>query len=119
MKRNIFILSGIIFLILGTIGIVIPLLPTTPFYLLSAYFFGKSSEKYYNFLINNRVFGKYIKDYYEKKGITLKNKVNGIIFLFFGISYSIYKTQNIHIEIFLCIIFLCVSFHILKQPTLK
>lgn len=119
MKKNFFILFGIIFLILGTIGIVIPLLPTTPFYLLSAYFFGKSSEKYYKFLMNNRVFGKYIKDYYEKKGITLKNKVNSIIFLSLGIGWSIYKTQNTHMEIFLGVIFICVSFHILKQPTLK
>jgi uncharacterized membrane protein YbaN (DUF454 family) len=118
-KKNFFILFGIIFLILGTIGIVIPLLPTTPFYLLSAYFFGKSSEKYYKFLMNNRVFGKYIKDYYEKKGITLKNKVNTIIFLSLGIGWSIYKTQNTHMEIFLGVIFICVSFHILKQLTLK
>lgn len=119
MKKNFFILSGIIFLILGTIGIVIPLLPTTPFYLLSAYCFGKSSEKYYKFLMNNRVFGKYIKDYYEKKGITLKNKVNSIIFLSLGISWSIYKIQNIHMEIFLGVVFICVCVHILKQPTLK
>lgn len=119
MKKKFFILFGIIFLILGTIGIVIPLLPTTPFYLLSAYFFGKSSEKYYKFLMNNRVFGKYIKDYYEQKGITLKNKVNSIIFLSLGIGWSIYKTQNTHMEIFLGVIFICVSFHILKQPTLK
>lgn len=119
MKKIFFILFGIIFLILGTIGIVIPLLPTTPFYLLSAYFFGKSSEKYYKFLMNNKVFGKYIKDYYEKKGITLKNKVNTIIFLSLGIGWSIYKTQNTHMEIFLGVIFICVSFHILKQPTLK
>ena len=66
-KKNIFIILGVISLIFGTVGIVIPLLPTTPFYLLSAYFFSKSSEKFHKFLLNNKVCGGYIRDYHERK----------------------------------------------------
>ena len=73
-KKNIFIVLGIISLIFGTVGIIIPLLPTTPFYLLSAYFFSKSSEKFHKFLLNNKVCGGYIRDYHERKGITLKDR---------------------------------------------
>lgn len=54
-KKNIFIVLGIISLIFGTVGIIIPLLPTTPFYLLSAYFFSKSSEKFHKFLLNDKL----------------------------------------------------------------
>lgn len=119
MKKNIFILFGVIFFILGTIGIVIPLLPTTPFYLLSACLFGKSSERYYKLLLNNKIFGKYIKDYHERKGITLKNKINSVILLSAGIGWSVYKMGNIHGTIFLAAVYLGVCFHILKLPTLK
>lgn len=119
MKKNIFILLGIIFFIFGTIGIVIPLLPTTPFYLLSAFLFGKSSERCYKFLLNNKIFGKYIRDYHERKGITLKNKISSIAVLSIGIGWSMYKMENIHGIIFLSIVFICVCFHIIKLPTLK
>ena len=118
-RKKFFIVLGFVFFILGTIGIIIPLLPTTPFYILSAYLFGKSSKKCHEFLLNNKVFGKYIKDYQEKRGITLKNKINAIIFLSLSIGFSFYKTENIHAKIFLVIVFICVVFHITKLHTLK
>lgn len=67
LKKYLFILLGFISLIFGIIGIVTPVLPTTPFILLSAYLFSKSSKKWHDFILNNKVFGKYIKDYQEKK----------------------------------------------------
>lgn len=119
MKKSIFLFLGIISLVLGTIGIFLPLLPTTPFLLLSLYSFGKSSQKFYNLLLENKIFGKYIKDYHEKKGITLKNKLNALLLLFIGISFSIYKVNQIHLRIFLIIVFLGVTYHILSLKTLK
>lgn len=118
-KKHFLVLLGIIFLILGTIGIVFPILPTTPFYLLSAYLFGKSSKKCHDFLLNNKICGKYIKDYSEKKGITIKNKIISITFLSIGIGYSFLKVENIYLEIFLILVFICVCFHIFKIHTLK
>ncbi|MFR4520319.1 MAG: YbaN family protein [Fusobacterium sp.] len=118
-EKKYFYIARNYFFIFGTIGIVIPLLPTTPFYLLSAFLFRKSSERCYNFLLNNRIFGKYIRDYHERKGITLKNKINSIAVLSIGIGWSMYKMENIHGIIFLSIVFICVCFHIIKLPTLK
>lgn len=65
-KRLLFVL-GFVSLILGIVGIILPLLPTTPFLLLSAYCFSRSSEKFHNYILNNKVFGQYIRDYNEKK----------------------------------------------------
>ena len=60
-KRLLFIL-GFISLILGIVGILLPLLPTTPFLLLSAYCFSRSSEKLNNYILNNKFFGQYIRN---------------------------------------------------------
>ena len=119
MKKKIYFIIGIISVLLGSIGIFLPLLPTTPFLLLAAYCFSKSSEKFHKALLENKIFGQYIRDYQEKKGITLKNKIIAISVLIASISFSILKISNLHLRIFLCIILILVSTHILRLKTLK
>ena len=119
LKRNLLFLLGSISLILGAIGVVTPLLPTTPFLLLSAYAFGKSSERCHKFILNNKIFGQYIRDYQEKKGITLKNKINAIFILTVSIGFSMWKVDSVHLKIFLGVVFIGVSFHILRLRTLR
>lgn len=75
MKKAIFILLGTLFLCLGVLGIFIPGLPTTPFLLLTAALYVRSSERLYQALVSNRYLGKYILDYREKGGMTLKVKL--------------------------------------------
>ena len=67
---KIFLISlGVFFICLGFVGIFIPVLPTTPFVLLSAALFARSSERFYRWLITNRFFGQYLKDYREGRGV--------------------------------------------------
>ena len=63
LKRSLFLVCGIISLILGVIGIFLPLLPTTPFVLLAAYCFSKSSEKLHQWLLNHKYLGKIIREW--------------------------------------------------------
>lgn len=72
--RTLFIIGGTISLTLGIIGIFVPGLPTTPFVLLSAALYAKSSEKLYNWLLGNKFLGPRIKNYQRQKGVTLKGK---------------------------------------------
>ncbi len=72
--RMLYILGGSISLGLGVIGIFVPGLPTTPFVLLSAALYAKSSEKLYNWLLENKYLGPRIKTYQRQKGVTLKGK---------------------------------------------
>jgi uncharacterized membrane protein YbaN (DUF454 family) len=88
--RTLLIIAGIVSLALGIIGIPIPLLPTTPFLLLSAFLFGRSSVKLYNWLINHRYFGPFIRDYREKRGVNLKIKIGSITILWITILYSVF-----------------------------
>ncbi len=72
--RLIYMLGGSISLVLGVIGVFVPGLPTTPFVLLSAALYAKSSEKLYNLLLENKYLGPRIKNYQRQKGVTLKGK---------------------------------------------
>jgi len=112
-KRLIF-LGGFISLSLGIIGIVIPILPTTPFLLLASAAFAKSSEKFHKWLLNNRVLGAYIRNYKEGKGMPLKIKVITLLLLWITISISILFLMNLFwVQILLICIAIAVSIHIL------
>ncbi len=118
MKKKIFLIIGILAILLGSLGIFLPVLPTTPFLLLGAYCFSKSSEKFHKALLENKIFGQYIKDYQEKKGISLKNKIIAILTLLISISFSFFKISSPHLKIFLIVVLVAVSYHILKLKTL-
>ncbi len=116
--RTLLIIAGIVSLALGIIGIPIPLLPTTPFLLLSAFLFGRSSVKLYNWLINHRYFGPFIRDYREKRGVNLKIKIGSITILWITILYSVFFVANIlWVRILLVLIGIGVTTHLLCLKT--
>jgi len=118
LKKYIFLVLGFFFLGLGILGLFLPLLPTTVFLLIAAYFFAKSSEKYYNWLINNKYFGKFIRDYKEGKGVPLKTKTISITILWATILYSVYfVVQILWLKILLILIAIGVSWHLLSLKT--
>ncbi|KON28168.1 hypothetical protein AC481_02665 [miscellaneous Crenarchaeota group archaeon SMTZ-80] len=119
MFRILLISCGTFFIIIGFIGIFLPLLPTTPFLLLAAACYARGSKKFYNWLITNRWFGEYIKNYREKKGIPIKTKVFAILILWITISYSIFIMDIFLIRIILIIVLTGVTFHLLTIKTLK
>ncbi len=79
--RALYMTGGTVSLALGIIGIFLPGLPTTPFVLLSAALYAKSSEKLYNWLLNNKFLGPRIKNYQRQKGVPLKGKYKIIAFM--------------------------------------
>lgn len=74
LKKAFFIALGCVSLALGTIGIVLPILPTVPFYLLTAFCFANSSERLYDWFIHTTVYKKYIGSYFRRRGMTKKAK---------------------------------------------
>lgn len=113
-------ISGILSFLLGMLGIVLPLLPTTPFLLLAVWCYARSSEKLYYWLIYHRVFGEYIRNYREKKGIPLNIKVWVLSLLWVTISFSaFFAVDLLLVRILLFLIAAGVTIHILKIPTYK
>jgi len=118
--RYLLIFAGTIFLGFGIIGIFLPILPTTPFLLLSAACYARGSQRFYNWLMNNKWFGNYIKNYREGRGIPLKFKIFTISLLWVTILTSIYFViNNFWIKITLVIIAIGVTIHILTIKTYK
>lgn len=119
-KKILFVVLGFLSLGLGILGIFIPVLPTTPFLLLSAYLFAKSSEKLYNWLLSTKNFGKIIKDYRERKGVSLGIKIYSLSLLWLTILASvIFFLSPIFLDMLLILIASAVSYHILKLKTLR
>lgn len=115
--KYILILAGSLSLALGIIGIILPVMPTTVFLLISAACYAKSSDKFYNWLMNNRYFGKLIRNYREKRGVPIKAKRNSIIFLWITIGISVFLINLLWVQILLIIIAISVTIHILKLKT--
>jgi len=86
--RRVWIVAGSLFVGLGTLGIFLPLLPTTPFLLLAAACYARGSKRFYNWLVSNRWFGNYIKNYRERKALPLRIKAFSIVLLWATIGYS-------------------------------
>jgi len=117
-KRILFIVLGTLFLGIGCIGIILPILPTTPFLLLAAACYLRGSERIHQWMLRNRIFGKFIRNYLEGKGITPRQKVFTLAFLWLMMTFTIfYMIENLILRILLFMIAFAVSVHILKLPT--
>lgn len=109
---------GTLCLVLGILGIILPLLPTTPFLLLAAACYLRSSDRLHKWLMNNRYLGPYIKNIKDKRGMPLKAKIYTIALLWGSLLFSIYKTDKIVAEFILVIIGATTTAFILKLRTL-
>jgi len=120
LKKGLFVVAGTASLALGCVGIILPILPTTPFLLLSAACYYKGSERMHRWLLNNRLFGSYIRNYKEGRGLPLKTKVFTLALLWVVISYSALVIVNMLIvQVILFVIAVGVSFHIITLPTFR
>ena len=117
LKKKIYICVGLLALGLGIIGVFLPVMPTVPFLLVALFCFERSSKKYHDMILNNKYFGKVLKDYYEGKGLTISVKIKAILFLSCGIGFSIDKVQHLHLRIMLAVIWLGVTIHIVLLKT--
>ncbi len=117
--RTILIGIGTASLVVGIVGIFLPLLPTTPFLLLAAACYLRSSRRFYNWLIGNRFFGAYVRNYLERKGTTLRVKAASLALLWITIGCSAaFATDTLWVRIALVVIAIAVTAHILSLRTL-
>ncbi|MFO7896234.1 MAG: YbaN family protein [Candidatus Cloacimonadales bacterium] len=118
--RVLLIAGGSISVGLGVLGIFLPILPTTPFLLLAAFCYARSSEKFYIWLLTNRWFGEYIRNYREKRGVPLKVKIYTLLLLWITILSSAYFfVPVIWGKILLLMIAIGVSWHLIYIKTLE
>ena len=117
LKKKIYICVGLLAVGLGIIGAFLPVMPTVPFLLVALFCFERSSKKYHDMILNNKYFGKVLRDYYEGRGLTTSVKIKAILFLTCGMGFSFYKVQHLYLRIMLAVIWLGVTIHIILLKT--
>jgi uncharacterized membrane protein YbaN (DUF454 family) len=111
---------GWLAVVLGVAGIFLPLLPTTPFLLLAAACFARTSDRFYQWLVNHPKLGKYVSAYLDGKGIPLKAKCYTSAMMIGMMSLSAWIVQPpLWVILSMAAIALCVSIYLFKLPTLE
>ena len=113
MLKPLFLAVGLISLALGAVGFFLPVIPPTPFMLLAAYCFARSSDRLHRYLVNHRVFGEYISNYYNH-AMTPRHKARTLVLLWFGIIVACILIGAKIPWILLPIIAALVSIHIIR-----
>ena len=104
---------------LASLGMFLPVLPTTPFLLLASWLFLKANSGWRDWLLNHRTFGPYIQNYLIHKAIPLRAKIASISTLWATILLSAYIVDPIWLKILLIFIAICVTIHLLSFKTLQ
>lgn len=114
------IVGGSACVALGLVGMFLPVLPTTPFLLLAAVCYARSSPRLYRWLLTNRWFGEYIRNYREGRGMTRSHKTAVLLLLWLSIgSSAVFAIQLWWMRLLLLGIAAGVTVHILKIPTYR
>lgn len=114
LKKSLLIVAGTLALSLGIIGIFFPILPTTPFMLLTAFCYMRSSQRLYAALLRNRLIGRYVTNYMQGRGVSLRMKLLTLSLLWLTLGCSIaLATNNLAIWIILLAVLVGVTIHII------
>lgn len=117
-RKALLIFAGTLCVGLGVLGMFLPLLPTTVFLLLAAYCYSRSSEKFHNWLVNNRLCGSYIRNYKSGRGISVRQKVSTILTLWVSIGFSMWMLSGrFWLSLLMVAIALAVTMHLVMLKT--
>ena len=105
--------AGIVALAAGVIGVVMPVMPTTPFLLLATACFLRGSERMHRWMLTNRWFGEYLRRYREGRGIPVRTKIGAVAFLWAGIGVSAtFFVESWLVRVVMFVVAVAVSVHI-------
>ena len=99
--RLLLMILGFISLSLGVIGVIIPILPTVPFLLLTSFCFVKSSEKFNNWFLNTKLYKKHLETFQKNKVMTLKCELILLILVSSMLILTMYFVDNLVVTIIL------------------
>lgn len=119
-KKIAWIACGAVCVALGVVGMVLPVLPTTPFLLLAAACYARGSKRFHDRLLANRWCGAYIRNYREGRGILLRHKILTLALLWLSIGYATaFAVQSRSMRLLLPAVALAVSLHLLRIRTYR
>ena len=101
----------------GAIGVILPGWPTTIWIIVATYFFARSSPRFYNWVMNHRLFGPLIRDWRDGKGMTARAKTVAVSTIVLTISISIAVISTIWVKVLLLVIMVTLCTYLLRLPT--
>ena len=117
--RGVWLVLGLLFTGLGFVGAFLPLMPTTVFLLIAAFFFARSSSRFYAWLLNNRMFGSLIRDWRAGLGMPLRAKILAVTLIVLTMGSSILIISIFWVRILLACVGVGVSTYLITRPTKK
>ncbi|TDM03967.1 YbaN family protein [Macrococcus carouselicus] len=105
--RIFLVIVGLIAMVLGLAGVILPLLPTTPFLLLAGVCFARSSERFHDWLISTKVYQAYVLEFQKRRGFTLKQKFRVLLSLYIIVGFSIWMVDHPYIRLGLLVMVIC------------
>lgn len=117
MIQKLWLSLGFIFLLIGIIGIFLPLLPTTPFLLITAFCFSKGSDYWHQWLLNHAWFGPPVRDWIKHRMIRTRVKFISVTMILLGIPSVIYFSPNHVISFLILLVMLTAIIYILTRPS--
>ena len=104
--KVVLIILGFISMGIGIVGIVVPILPTTPFLLLASFFFAKGSKRFHDWFISTKIYKKYLESFVKSKAMTLKNKFTILLPVSCMLIITFICVNNLYARIVLVILFI-------------
>ena len=114
MKKMLLIAAGYLSLLLGVLGVVLPVLPTTPFLLLSGYCFARSSKKFERWLKQTKLYQFYVADYAETKSIAKERKKKIIIQIYLLMGLSVWLAPLVWVKLALLALTVFITYYLFR-----
>lgn len=105
-KKYIYITVGLISVVLGAIGVILPILPTTPFLLLASYCFAKGSDKFNDWFINTKLYKDHLESFVKERAMTLREKICLLAFADFMLAFPLIILDSIFMKCFIVVLIL-------------
>ncbi|ROR06908.1 DUF454 family protein [Erwinia sp. JUb26] len=119
MQRYILLILGWLAMVLATLGVILPLLPTTPFLLLAAWCFARSSPRFHHWLLHRSVFGRYLRHWQQHRAMPPGAKSRAIVFILLTFAFSLWMVKILWVRLMLLAILCCLLVFMARLPVVE
>ncbi|HBJ1652192.1 YbaN family protein [Clostridium botulinum] len=118
--RILYLIGGFISLGLGWLGIIVPILPTTPFLLVASFCFARGSERFEKWFLSTKIYKKYLENYVNNRAMTLKQKWIILLFADFMMMFPLIIVDKWFVKVVIFLVMLCKFYYFMfRIDTIK
>ena len=115
MKKYLYVTAGLISVVLGAIGVILPVLPTTPFLLIASYCFAKGSERFDKWFKGTKLYKKHLESFVNNRAMTLKQKWTLLLFADFMMMFPLIILDSLIVKGIIVVVIICKYYYFFTQ----